>query len=268
MWADAAYRAIDEARRFSTEENPTAAAAPMLAELLDQGYVASMILSIGKLTDAEASNPVKGAISLRSILKDMRRNRDLLTRELFVCHDGLPFDPAVAEADYDRRHPIMPGTQTWMPREGPDAFRISERAHADFDSLTGVSAENRQRDDVIGEKVLTDIEALLDAPDVKLCCGLRYKYVTHAADAHSRSAANLAGFEITLGQIEAAQRSLIMANQRIRRDILWSGVGHPVPTPQFDQFAHLDRAFIPSESLSTLHCWWRKHTSDRDAWVA
>ena len=61
MWAAAAYRAINEARRFSTEENPTAAAAPMLAELLDQGYVASMILSIGKLTDAEPSNPDKAA---------------------------------------------------------------------------------------------------------------------------------------------------------------------------------------------------------------
>jgi hypothetical protein len=114
MWADAAYRAIDEARRFSAEENPTSAAAPMVAELLDQGYVASTVLSIGKLTDAEASNLNKGVISLRSILEDMGRNKHLLTRELFVCHDGRPFDPVASAADYYRRNPIVSGKPTWL----------------------------------------------------------------------------------------------------------------------------------------------------------
>ena len=267
MWADAAYRAMNEARRFSTEQNPTAAIAPMLAELLDHGYVASMILAIGKLTDAQQRKADRGVISLRAILGDIRQNRDLLTRELYVCHGGLPYDPDASEERYYRRNPPVPGQPRWVPTDGPDAFRVAERAHASFDALAGVSKSARKPDDMIRNEVFDNLDALLNCPDIKHCNGLRNKFVAHAATATSRATANVAGFEITLDQIASAQRSLIVANHKIRRDILWDGAGNPVPTPQFDQFSHLDRTFVQTENVHELHRWWNRHAADRAAWL-
>jgi hypothetical protein len=77
MWADAAYRAMNEARRFDTDSNPIAATAPLLAELLDQGFVASMILAVGKLTDPVEKAPARGVLSLRRVIADIRKHRHL-----------------------------------------------------------------------------------------------------------------------------------------------------------------------------------------------
>ena len=267
MWADAAYRAMNETRRFATEQCPTAAVAGLLAEALDHGYVATMILAIGKLTEPESGNQDKGVISLCSILGDMRRQRHLMTREIFVCHDGLPYDPASSEERYYRENPIVPGQGRWRATVGPDAFDTAEQVHATFDTLAGVCKMNRSADDLIRLEVFGEIEAHLNAEVVKRCKDLRDKFVAHAATAHSRTVGNIAGFAITLDQIESAQRSLVVADHQIRRDLLWAGAGEPVPIPQFDQFADLDRPFIPTERIGEIHDWWGKHASDQEAWL-
>jgi hypothetical protein len=34
----------------------------------------------------------KERLSLPRLVKDLERNRDLFTRENYICHDGLPYD--------------------------------------------------------------------------------------------------------------------------------------------------------------------------------
>ncbi len=60
MWNDAAYRSLNEARRFASANNPTASVNGMLGELLDRGYVSTQVLDICKITDRSSSDPKKG----------------------------------------------------------------------------------------------------------------------------------------------------------------------------------------------------------------
>jgi len=59
-------------------------------------------LEIRKLTESGKRNgkPKKlkdQVISLRRIAEDMEDNWNLFTRENLVCHDGVPFDSALAQ---------------------------------------------------------------------------------------------------------------------------------------------------------------------------
>lgn len=49
MWQDAVFSTFNEARRDTDAAGPSAAVAPILAQFLDQGYVASQVLGISKL---------------------------------------------------------------------------------------------------------------------------------------------------------------------------------------------------------------------------
>jgi hypothetical protein len=153
-----------------------------------------------------------------------------------------------------------------LPTTGRDAFGASTRAHVAFDRVREVGAIGRTRDDLISEHHLVEIEGLLDTPEMTLCRDLRNKFVAHAADTVSRRSTNLESFGITLDQITAAQRSLVIANHRIRLEALFDGSGSPVPTPQFDQFKLFDYVFVPHDRIRDLHEWWYSHTEDREKW--
>src|SRR5439155_4784372 len=73
------------------ESVPTAdvisAPSSTLAYLLDRGYVFTQVLAIQKLLDNR-----EDVISVRRLLKDVRKHRGVITREVYVAGDGLPYD--------------------------------------------------------------------------------------------------------------------------------------------------------------------------------
>jgi hypothetical protein len=37
--------------------------------------------------------------------------------------------------------------------------------------------------------------------------------------------------------------------------------------PQYDQFQHLDKAFVDAAGIEQLHKFWESHTKERDDWL-
>jgi hypothetical protein len=87
MFLDVAYRILASARQSTDQGSTFAAQSGLLAHFLDQGYVATQVLAIRRLLDGR-----KDVFSLRRLLDDMTEHRELITRENYVCYDGLPFD--------------------------------------------------------------------------------------------------------------------------------------------------------------------------------
>jgi hypothetical protein len=85
LWNDLAYRVFNEARRFATAEEPTAAISGLLGEFLDVGYVATQLLAISKLTERNSTDPAKAVISLRRVVDDVALHQELFTRENYVA---------------------------------------------------------------------------------------------------------------------------------------------------------------------------------------
>jgi hypothetical protein len=100
LWQDATFRLFNEMRAGAPGSRPPTITSPLLAEALDSGYVTNMILGIGRLVDRG-----RDVVSLRRVLNEVRANRSLITREAYVCFDGMRFDPATVKPIWERARP-------------------------------------------------------------------------------------------------------------------------------------------------------------------
>lgn len=113
--------------------------APLVVHLLNSGYFLSQVLATRRLLDSR-----KGVISLRRLIDDIRNNRDLITREVYVSFDGTAYAPERPELE-------IPGLQ---PAESPiSKWNLSRVRQERFDKLSKVFPENRARDDKIHKSV-------------------------------------------------------------------------------------------------------------------
>lgn len=263
MRHDAAFRLFNEARRFSTPEKPTSAVAPLLASMLDQGFVASQILQICKLVDGDPK-----VISVRRLLNDMRKHRSLVTREFFVCHDGLPYDVGAAAKRVWAGMPLSvdKAIVTSMPTTGPDAYDSAEHAHAVFDRLSGTAEDRRCRKDMILKSAFEQIEERLEDASIKKLRILRNKFVAHAADENSRASAGVDAFGVSLKELEAAQRCVVGVAQRIELDLLMGSDRRFVGFPGFTDLEHLELPFLPDDRKEEMQAWWESHLESRRNW--
>jgi hypothetical protein len=87
LFDDLTYRSIASVRESVPADDAISARSSTLAYLLDRGYVFTQVLAIQKLLDNR-----EDVISVRRLLKDVRRHRGLITREVYVAGDGLPYD--------------------------------------------------------------------------------------------------------------------------------------------------------------------------------
>jgi hypothetical protein len=89
---------VNESRRIAFEhEEEFATQTSWIAELLDQGFFATQFFALRKLMEPGASNPRRQVISLQRLVDDIEAHAHLFTRENFVAHDALPYDPSAAE---------------------------------------------------------------------------------------------------------------------------------------------------------------------------
>jgi hypothetical protein len=269
MWNDAVYRSLNEARRFASEESPTASLNGMFGEFLDRGYVSTQVLDICKITDRSNGNPEKGVVSLWRLLEDIRGHRDLLTRENFVSYDGLPYDYAAAQQEYlENMTPAELGKVRWMATKGPNAWGISEIKHRAFDRLSGVGLDERKRTDLIHKDVFLTLENWFEAPILTKLRTLRNKFVGNAADEFSRRNVPLDRLGVSLDEIAEAQRIVVRIAIAIGSHILYdTALGGAVPTPQFDVFEHLEMPVIPAERMTEVGDWWDGHRRAREDWL-
>ncbi len=91
-WKDATYHVLNGSRALARPRSHRwASHNTLIAEFVDDAWLALMILGIGELTDCR-----NDVVSIARLLNDMEKTRHLLSREHFVCHDGVMFDPAEA----------------------------------------------------------------------------------------------------------------------------------------------------------------------------
>lgn len=177
IFLDMTYRIVAEPRRNANQSAKMAAKSGLLAHLLDQGYVANQVLAIRRLLDKR-----KDVISVRHLLDDISQHKHLVTREIYVCYDGLPYDP-----DSWRGLPESIETKIFGI-EAPGFSRyIGARArHEEFDRLSGILPSERKRGDLIRESVFSTVAQWLESSPAEKVILLSHKFFAHAADMNSR----------------------------------------------------------------------------------
>ena len=255
MWDDAVHNALNEARRFA---NPSGATNGVLGDFIDRAYLSGQVLSICMITERPARKTSDGVISLPTLLGDVRKNRSLVTRENFVSYNGLPYDYETVKQVYVGR--MRPGQVYWSPREGPEAFNVSERRHQFFDEMSRTSDENRSRNDLMPDTILDGLDARFKEvePILKKIRTMRNKSIGHAADENSRpdDIEKLGG--LSRCEISDTHRAIIHTANAVG-EILGTTVGDPIPIPQFDVFNGLEMPFICSADMDKIRKIWNEH---------
>jgi hypothetical protein len=268
LWNDMVFRTINECRRLAYHNpSPNVGFNAAVASFIDEGYAAKQLLAIRRLTEIDGRGD---AITLPRLLDDMRANADLFTREIYVCHDGLPFDPEPARqrslsrlaAAAEKNNGV---TFDWLPTTGPEAYDMATLVHRHFDRLIGAEGKPWSRVDALDPAIFGKVKSKLG-----VCAGINRvasKFIAHAADAGSRGELNEQERSITLNRIESCQRIICRVAAYVNGPLLYSGEAGLIPTPQFDQLKHLDKGWLDPANGNAINRYWEKRTERVEKWT-
>lgn len=248
VWRDVQFATIGQLAK----DNPDGPLnTSLIAESLIAGHVAQQVLAIRRLMDKR-----RNRISLTRLIMELKSNRDLLTRENIVCHDGLPYDHEAVEA---REWEEMPSGIRWGHTTGPRAWSTSEMAHKQFDRVSGVHHPARSRGDTIPKSTFTGLEELLMASGAARIAEWSHAYLAHAGAPFERDAVKCV--TIANDTVAAAIRELARLTEYVSSKVLWMGGyrGNLMPTPQFDVFEKLENPVADDAGqLAAAGVWQRK----------
>lgn len=252
VWRDTAFAAISKLARDNPEGplNTT-----LIGEAIVTGHVTTQVLALRRLID-RGSN----VISLPRLIRDLKRHRELLTRENFVCYDGLPYNYLeVMDADF-REQPGM----RWRETKGPKAWGTSQLLHQHFDRLTGVQSANRNRNDVIPESLIVKIEGWLLNSGAEEIAKWSHKYLAHAGMSQDREA--IAHIQVTNNKITAAIRDVARVTEALSAQILYAGgrMNALMPVAQFDVFDRLESPVATEPEQSAAADEWKSKSDEWD----
>jgi hypothetical protein len=236
VWKDVSFRVLAQ---FAINNENSGLHNSLLTEALLDGHVATQVLAIRRLMDSRNTD----IISLRRLVKDLKRHFQLLTRENYVCFDGLPYDyEAVQRVDMMER---AGKGFFWGETSGPRAHATSRMAHEQFDKLAGIDPTRRSREDRLPGSLLTTIEAWLDNSGADELTQWSHAYLAHAGGPTSRE--RIAELTVTTNKITDAIKALARVTEAISAFLLIAGgrMNSLMPVAQFNQLEKLDNPIMP-----------------------
>lgn len=203
---------------------------PIIRRGILQGNAATQGLAIRRLTD-------KKNISLRRLLRDIKENIRLITRENYVSGEGLPYDYSDADANWS--------------------------AHLKFDRLAGKQAKSRSRDDKIPKRVIKILEGWLDAKEIGAVVDWTNEHIAHAADPEN---ARTDVTPLTMDNIAASQRKIVRTAEAVSAYLL-NGTIHGAIIPiRYNQFSRFEM-IVNREAVKKAQERWRELAEERDQWT-
>ena len=254
VWKEVGFRALSNL----AGDDANALNNPLLAEALLDGHVATQVLAIRRLMDDSGS----GVISLRRLLKDVKANKGLFTRENYVCFDGLPYDYRAVRDAQLQKHLKEGVTFFWGAMEGPEADGTSELAHMQFDKLAGVDAEKRSREDRPPARLFDTIEGWLAASGADDLAKWSSTYLAHAGGPERRE--QIKSLTVTANKIENAIKVLSRAAEAMSAWLLNAGGRSAalMPVAQFDPFEKLDKPVMQVGGEEAANNHWRSLSAE------
>lgn len=263
-WDLASFRAIVRMiREHRPDEDGEVPLNGNVMSMLRDGFWTSTFLAFRRLVDTYGLDGSKGVYSLHSVLTDIERHRDAITRRNFIeAISGLPYDPGpVEQAHWDYVLAQPPNQAHWIPRE-LDATPIHLR-HAQFDFLSGKHPDDRDPDDRIQARVFERLHARIASSEA-IAEHVNVHYA-HASTPESRQTRGLQQWN--LDEAEAALKNLAETAELISRWFINEPLGPILATPQFDQFRHLDRPLMPTADMTPLQEEWDAFGDRSERWT-
>ncbi|TAJ98438.1 hypothetical protein EPO44_11610 [bacterium] len=268
LWDYVLFRTINDLRRVAVEHpSPNVGFNPDVLRLLDAGFATTQATAVRRLTDKPNSGPKKGVLSLRRLIEDIKAHREVITREVYVAYDGLPYDLEPAQQAWLQQQ-LASGEEAfsgWLPTTGQNAWHTAEMVHRNFDRLAGVAPADRSRGDLILPRWFDYLDEKL-----KACDGVRKfvdKFIAHAADPASREGLTQDQTALTLDRLNTCHKAIYQVAAFIYGRLLWVGSYGAVPVPQYNHLENLDKCWVAPEEQHCARDYWNRNLAVVEAWA-
>jgi hypothetical protein len=258
VWTDVSFKTLTQLA--INDENNTLHNT-LLAQALIDGHVATQVLAIRRLVD----NGNCDIISLRRLVKDIRRNFHLLTRENCVCFDGLPYDyEAVMRKEMLQHAGKGP---FWGQTSGPGAHGTSRMAHEQFDRLAGIDSAKRSREDRLPLPLLATIDRWLDESGADELAQWSHAYLAHAGGPDARK--RIADLLVTANKTTDAIKALARVTEAISAWLLFAGgrSNSLMPVAQFNPFEKLDNPIMRAGGEDGAYKLWHRLSDEANRYL-
>jgi len=267
LWDYALFLSVNELRRVADAEPEKEVGfnGPVI-RLFDAGFATTQAVAIRRLIEKPKKDPKWAVISLRGVLSEIEKNLDLMTRENYVCYDGLPYDYGAVHKKWLSSLPVTKsGVHSGsLPTSGPDAFPMSERVHKNFDILAQVHPKKRSRKDLIKIEVLEYLESeLIKCENVKKYVD---KFIAHAAAPETRASLSEEEKNLTLERLKTCHKTIYQVASFISGQLLWESNLGGLPVPQYDHLKNLDKRWTTPKKLENAHKEWDKYEKEVSKW--
>lgn len=248
-WYSTLFRVLNESRAHQRPEQWN----NLVWRLAAGGYAQLIAAGVRRLIDNS-----NGVVSIRKFLKDLSNNMPLMTREMYVCHDGFPFDPV----DARHRWCVDGDTNVCPPSSGPTAWEQSLGLHGCFDQLQGAHPEHvRKREDRLPRRIVQRLESELNEPVFKRLENWANKRMLHVAKLQETELVETPGHE----DVAEAIRRLGSVLNFISSNLLLGGrLSEVVPLPSFDWEEGLLTPWIDVKHMPTLRADFERFRRDLD----
>lgn len=250
-WDLAAFTCLVEMVRQAPDHGEGKRLNGMYLDMLATGFWSSTMQGVRKLAETMPINGPRGVCSLGGLIQDAKAARNRLTREIFVRDiAGLEYNYEATRAKHLEFVLAQPsGGAFWVPRELH--YEPSEQRHALFDWLSGTTPGTSSPADLIREEVfdrleqrLSQLEGVVEHVNVE---------IAHAATQASREGRVLERWGLT--DAKAAIKELAELAELVGNWFCFSGIGTVLPTPQFNQFEHLEQPLFGGNAADLQTLW-------------
>lgn len=256
------WQSLNEARRLNLEAGRRLAP-PMITVMIDRGFFLEQIIGISKLVDRhDVDNQERGVISLARLLADIGTHRHLITREIFVCKDGHPYDYAAA---YQAEMDMLLARGNGAVCLGPGAM-VSELMHRTFDKLARVDENQRDRSDLISEHTIANLASILNDYSILGVVELRNKIYAHAGDEFSRNASRYIREPIRLADLQRALEKIVAVYKALA--LILFQEERSIDILNLDMHDGWDIPLIPTDGLRPLREHAEKFSADMDQHIS
>jgi hypothetical protein len=237
----------------------------MLNSFTHWGYVSLIATGIRRLVDWHENTG-----SLMHLVQKIQKcdaNEALITRENYVCNDGLPYNYEGVMLDFHCARPGTPDGFMRVPSSGPQAWMSSQLAHQSFDRLAGLPKGNeRSRADRVSGEVYQRLIGAMKSESIERLCAFVDTQIAHADNSidvdDPKLRASPADVEQALKAISQVRNflSAVVLNQ--------SFYAVAVPVPQYDIAEYLDVPFIAEDRLPNARKLWNANSEARNDWAS
>ncbi|MGH7117743.1 MAG: hypothetical protein ACREFP_01885 [Acetobacteraceae bacterium] len=229
---------------------------PLLRQVILDGHRDTQVLGVRKLME-ESSD----VISLGRLLKDLRDNIDVFTREIYVAGSGLPYDLNTALSALSSGL-SGPG---FVPSDHPaPRYFLAKAAHERFDRLSRISPSQRARTNRIPKRLIDHLRNHIENSSAQDTVKWSHQFVAHAGDTKGAGWRNL---QLTYEKVVSAQQHVVQVVHWISSELLQAmTLSRLVPVLQFKAYERFDRLVTP-ESLERARQYRCELEKDRNSWL-